>query len=116
MGYALGLGFAVLIVIGVPIGISLGLGSMLGLHFFSNAPLEIAAQRLIAGVRSFPLMAIPLYQTRCSTGHQNLFNIIPAIGCGTRPCDKTISSADLPAVGCQMARHLAAQPLGGLFR
>lgn len=61
MGYALGIGFAALIVIGVPIGISLGLGSMLGLHFFSDAPLEIAAQRLIAGVRSFPLMAIPLY-------------------------------------------------------
>ena len=61
MGYALGIGFAVLVIIGVPIGIALGLGSMIGLQFFSDAPLEIAAQRLIAGIRNFPLMAIPLY-------------------------------------------------------
>lgn len=61
MGYALGLAFAILIIIGVPIGIALGLGSMIGLQFFSDIPLEIAAQRLIAGIRNFPLMAIPLY-------------------------------------------------------
>lgn len=61
MGYALGLGFAILVVIGVPIGIALGLGSMIGLHFFSDAPLEVAAQRLVSGMRNFSLTAIPLY-------------------------------------------------------
>jgi C4-dicarboxylate transporter DctM subunit len=61
MGYALGLAFAVLVLVGVPIGIALGLGSMIGLQFFSDVPLEVAAQRLIAGIRNFPLMAIPLY-------------------------------------------------------
>ncbi len=61
MGYALGVGFAILLVIGLPIGIALALSSMIGLEFFSNAPLEIAAQRMIAGIRNFPLLAIPLY-------------------------------------------------------
>ncbi len=61
MGYALGIGFAVLLVIGLPIGIALALSSMIGLEFFSGVPLEIAAQRMIAGIRSFPLLAIPLY-------------------------------------------------------
>lgn len=61
MGYALGLGFAILLIIGLPIGIALALSSMIGLEFFSNVPLEIAAQRMIAGIRNFPLLAIPLY-------------------------------------------------------
>lgn len=61
MGYALGLGFAALLVIGLPIGIALALSSMIGLEFFGSVPLEIAAQRMIAGIRNFPLLAIPLY-------------------------------------------------------
>jgi C4-dicarboxylate transporter DctM subunit len=61
MGYALGLGFAILLIIGLPIGIALALSSMIGLEFFSNVPLEISAQRMIAGIRNFPLLAIPLY-------------------------------------------------------
>lgn len=61
MGNALGFGFAVLLVLGLPIGIALALSSMIGLEFFSNAPLEIAAQRMISGIRNFPLLAIPLY-------------------------------------------------------
>lgn len=61
MGYALGIGFAVLLVIGLPIGVALALSSMIGLEFFGSVPLEIAAQRMIAGIRNFPLLAIPLY-------------------------------------------------------
>lgn len=61
MGYALGFGFAILLIIGLPIGIALALSSMIGLEFFSNVPLEISAQRMIAGIRNFPLLAIPLY-------------------------------------------------------
>lgn len=61
MGYALGIGFAALLIIGLPIGIALALSSMIGLEFFGSVPLEIAAQRMIAGIRNFPLLAIPLY-------------------------------------------------------
>jgi len=61
MGYALGFGFAILLIIGLPIGIALALSSLIGLEFFSAVPIEIAAQRMIAGIRSFSLLAIPLY-------------------------------------------------------
>lgn len=61
MGYALAFGFGALLVVGLPIGIALALSSMIGLEFFSNVPLEIAAQRMVAGIRNFPLLAIPLY-------------------------------------------------------
>ncbi|AWB89530.1 TRAP transporter large permease [Salinibacterium hongtaonis] len=61
MGYALLIVFAALLIIGAPIGVSLGLASIVGLEFFSNAPLEVASQRMISGLRNFSLMAIPLY-------------------------------------------------------
>lgn len=61
MGYALLGGFALLLLIGAPIGVALGLASMFGIEFFSSVPLEVTAQRMIAGIRSFPLLAIPLY-------------------------------------------------------
>lgn len=61
MGYVLGGAFIVFLLIAVPIGIALGLGSLIGLHFFSDVPLDIAAQRLASGIRNFPLLAIPLY-------------------------------------------------------
>lgn len=61
MGYALTIGLAVLLLIGLPIGLALALGSMIGLEFFSAVPLQIAAQRMIAGIRNFPLLAIPLF-------------------------------------------------------
>ncbi|GAA3593287.1 TRAP transporter large permease [Agrococcus terreus] len=61
MGYALLGGFALLLLIGAPIGVALALASMFGIEFFSSVPLEVTAQRMIAGIRSFPLLAIPLY-------------------------------------------------------
>ena len=61
MGYALAVVFIVLLVIGLPIGLALGLGSLASISFFSSVPLEIVVQRLISGIRSFPLLAIPLY-------------------------------------------------------
>lgn len=61
MGYYLGFGFLGLLLLGVPIGVALGLASILGLAFSTDVPLEIASQRMIAGVRNFPLLAIPLY-------------------------------------------------------
>lgn len=61
MGYALAIVFGVLLLIGLPIGLALGLGSLVSMSLYSPVPLEISVQRLIAGLRSFPLLAIPLY-------------------------------------------------------
>lgn len=61
MGYALGIFFILLLLAGLPIGLALGLGSLLSIELYSTVPLEIMVQRLISGIRSFPLLAIPLY-------------------------------------------------------
>ena len=61
MGYALAIIFIVLLVIGLPIGLALGLGSLLSMGMFSPCRSRSSVQRLISGIRSFPLLAIPLY-------------------------------------------------------
>lgn len=61
MGYVLIGGFILLIAIGLPIAIAIGLASLLGLGLFTDVPLALAAQRMLAGLRSFPLLAIPLF-------------------------------------------------------
>ncbi len=61
MGYVLIGGFILLIVIGLPIAIAIGLASLLGLGLFTDVPLALASQRMLAGLRSFPLLAIPLF-------------------------------------------------------
>lgn len=57
----LGGGFAVLLLIGTPVAIAIGAASLLSMWLSGGIPLEIGAQRLVAGLRSFPLMAIPLF-------------------------------------------------------
>ncbi|MGP9747059.1 TRAP transporter large permease [Brachybacterium sp. AOP29-B2-41] len=61
MGYVLIGGFILLIVIGLPIAIAIGLASLLGLGIFTDVPLALASQRMLSGLRSFPLLAIPLF-------------------------------------------------------
>jgi tripartite ATP-independent transporter DctM subunit len=61
VGYVLIGGFVLLIVIGLPIAIAIALASLLGLGLFTDVPLALASQRMIAGLRSFPLLAIPLF-------------------------------------------------------
>lgn len=61
MGYALGGGFVAFLLLGLPIGIALALASILGLGMFTDLPMEVAAQRMAAGVKNFSLLAIPLY-------------------------------------------------------
>ncbi len=53
--------FAVLLVLGVPIGISLGLASMGGILFLDGGNLVTVAQRTFEGMNSWALLAIPLY-------------------------------------------------------
>lgn len=57
----LGVGFAVLLLIGTPVAIAIGGASLLSMFLSEGIPLEVGAQRLVAGLRSFPLMAIPLF-------------------------------------------------------
>ena len=53
--------FFMLLVIGVPIAISLGVASLAALHFGSHLPFLILPQKVFNGVNSFPFMAIPLF-------------------------------------------------------
>lgn len=51
----------VFFILGVPIAISLGLASLVGILAIGHIPVTIVAQRLYAGANSFPLMAVPLF-------------------------------------------------------
>ena len=53
--------FLLLMIIGAPIAVSLGVSSLLYLVIYGVAPDIIAAQRMIAGVESFPLIAVPFF-------------------------------------------------------
>ncbi|CAN7581316.1 TRAP transporter large permease [Pararhizobium sp. LjRoot235] len=53
--------FLVLMVVGLPVAISMAVASVLYLVFYNVAPDIIAAQRMIAGVESFPLLAVPFF-------------------------------------------------------
>lgn len=55
------LGFALLLIIGAPIAIAIGLASLGGMELFTNIPLEMGAQRMLSGLRAFPLLAIPMF-------------------------------------------------------
>lgn len=51
----------VLIMMSVPIGITLGLSTLLCLAFTTDIPLTILAQKSATGLDSFPLLAIPFF-------------------------------------------------------
>ncbi len=53
--------FFVLIAIGVPIAIALGVASLFAIHLGSSLPFLILPQKVFNGVNSFPFMAIPLF-------------------------------------------------------
>ncbi|QND51642.1 TRAP transporter large permease [Phyllobacterium sp. 628] len=53
--------FLVLMVVGVPVAISMAVASVLYLVLYGVAPDIIVAQRMIAGVESFPLLAVPFF-------------------------------------------------------
>jgi len=58
---ALGLSLAILFLLGVPIAVSIGLASVIGIETQGRLPLLLVAQRMFTGIDSFPLMAIPLF-------------------------------------------------------
>ncbi|MEW8973558.1 MAG: TRAP transporter large permease [Tissierellaceae bacterium] len=53
--------FIIIIMLGAPIAIGLGLSSMLAIYFGTNLPLVLIPQRMYAAADSFPLMAIPFF-------------------------------------------------------
>ncbi|NLD55987.1 MAG: TRAP transporter large permease [Burkholderiaceae bacterium] len=52
--------FAILLVIGLPIALAM-LGASLMVILTEGIPLSVVAQRVVTGVQSFPLLAIPLF-------------------------------------------------------
>ncbi len=53
--------FLLLILLTVPIGFAVGISTLITLFFFSSTPLVLISQNAVAGVDSFPLMAIPFF-------------------------------------------------------
>ena len=54
-------GFFVLLAAGMPIAFLLGLCCLIYIVFFSNFPLIVLAQRMIAGMNTFTFLAVPLF-------------------------------------------------------
>jgi TRAP-type C4-dicarboxylate transport system permease large subunit len=54
-------GFLVLLILGVPVAVSMAIASIAYLLVYGVAPDVIVAQRMIAGVESFPLLAVPFF-------------------------------------------------------
>lgn len=61
MPYVLFGGFAALLVAGLPIAIAIAVVSLGGMALFTDIPMEMGAQRMLSGLRSFPLLAIPMF-------------------------------------------------------
>ena len=61
MNAAIVLTLIVLIVLGVPVAVSLGVAAVIGIEAFTRLPLLLVAQRMFTGIDSFPLMAVPLF-------------------------------------------------------
>jgi len=53
--------FAILLIIGAPIAVSLGLSSILAIIFVGGSNMVTVGQRVFEGMNSFALLAIPLY-------------------------------------------------------
>ncbi len=54
------LAFALLLIVGTPIWVAMAASAMLAIGL-EGIPLAVAAQRVVSGVQSFPLLAIPLF-------------------------------------------------------
>ena len=61
MGITLFVAFFLLVLIGVPIAIALGLSSMVALLFHSHVPVMVLVQKSFASIDTFTLMAIPFF-------------------------------------------------------
>lgn len=53
--------FAILLILSVPIGIAIGVATLITIIYSGSLPLEFLAKELITSVDSFPLMAVPFF-------------------------------------------------------
>ena len=53
--------FAIFLLLSVPIGIALGLSTLVTIVYSGSLPLEFLAKELVTSVDSFPLMAVPFF-------------------------------------------------------
>ncbi len=53
--------FLLLMLVGVPVAVSMAGASLLFLFISGSAPAVVLAQRMIAGIESFPLLAVPFF-------------------------------------------------------
>jgi C4-dicarboxylate transporter DctM subunit len=53
--------FALLLILTVPIGIAIGLSTLITIIFSGTLPVEFLAKELVTAVDSFPLMAVPFF-------------------------------------------------------
>lgn len=53
--------FALLLILTVPIGIAIGLSTLVTIMYTGNLPVEFLAKELVTAVDSFPLMAVPFF-------------------------------------------------------
>jgi tripartite ATP-independent transporter DctM subunit len=53
--------FLALLILGLPVALAMGVSSLLYIVATGTAPDVILAQRMIAGVESFPLLAVPFF-------------------------------------------------------
>lgn len=53
--------FFILLMLSVPIGYAIGIATLITLISFSNIPITMITQNAVAGVDSFPLLAIPFF-------------------------------------------------------
>ncbi len=53
--------FAILLILSVPIGIAIGVATLITIIYSGSLPLEFLAKELVTSVDSFPLMAVPFF-------------------------------------------------------
>ena len=61
MAWVLFIAFFGLLLLSVPVGISMGVASVLSLMYQGNSLLTIVAQKMFTGLDSFPLLAVPFF-------------------------------------------------------
>ncbi len=61
MGLVVGIALAVALLLSVPISMALGVASLAGILYLSPDLLVVIPQKLLFGINSFPLLAIPLF-------------------------------------------------------
>lgn len=128
MVYGPAIGMVVLILLGVPIWVVLGLGTTLFLSLTEVLPLTLIGETLFSGIDSFSLIAVPLFiltgdvivTTRMSDKLLGLataamgwtrsgLGTSTVLGCGFFACISGSDAADAAALGRITVPHLVAR-------